>query len=325
MRLTEPRLASRNERLLGQLHAKVERDSGVATEKRNREEERSGLMTGKANRTRRTGTPRRTGSGGRTGPAARTGDAGAAAPVTAALAANPQLNRVTAQPTPAAPQPSGLTTNAVIDISHHNTIQNFSRVATAGVRAVIHKATQGTRFVDPTFESHRDQILQAGLLFGAYHFGTAGSGTDQAEHVLSVAGPDTLLVLDLEGNPQGFDMALEEAEEFVHHIAEKTGRFPGLYSGHTLKEMLSAAGIRDPQQTVLSQCWLWIAQYGPKPLIPTIWSRWTLWQYTDGAAGPLPHEVDGIGRCDRDQFNGSEAELLAFWNDATAVAARAVG
>ena len=58
-------------------------------------------------------------------------------------------------------------------------------------------------------------------------------------------------------------------------------------------------------------------QYGPKPLIPVIWPKWTLWQYTDGAAGPDPHEVDGVGRCDRDQFNGTEQELLAFWRSSS--------
>jgi len=209
--------------------------------------------------------------------------------------------------------------NAVIDLSHHNTVTSFEAARTAGIRAVIQKATQGTRFVDPTYRSHRDAARAANLLFGAYHFGVAGNATEQASHLLAVAQSDTpLLVLDLEGNPQGHDMSLQEAEEFVNHIFTVTGRFPGLYSGHTLKEMLSAARIHDPQQTILSQCWLWIAQYGPAPLIPSLWPRWTLWQYTDGAAGPLPHEVNGIGRCDRDRFNGSEQELIALWNGTTA-------
>lgn len=286
--------------------------------------------TGRSGRTRGTSRPGRTGRTGNTGMTAATGRAGAAlstsavAPVTATVGPGPELVRAAAAAARGALQPTGLTTNAVIDISHHNTVTSFAKVANDGIRAVIHKATQGTRFVDPTFESRRTQIENAGLLFGAYHFGTAGSGTDQAEHLIDVAGTDTLLVLDLEGNPQGFDMALEEAEEFVHHIFERTGRFPGLYSGHTIKEMLSAAGIRDPQQTVLSNCWLWIAQYGPRALIPTIWSRWTLWQYTDGAAGPEPHEVDGVGRCDRDQFNGTEEELISFWNTGAPAAASAV-
>jgi lysozyme len=201
----------------------------------------------------------------------------------------------------------------VIDLSHHNQITSLTKLVASGVRGVIHKATQGTRFVDPMFRDRQRQLEDAGLLVGAYHFGVAGEGSAQADHLLEVAGENTLLVLDLEGNPQGFDMALEEAEEFVHHIAERTGRFPGLYSGHTIKEMLSNAGIRDPDQTILSKCWLWIAQYGPRPLIPVIWPKWTLWQYTDGAAGPEPHTVDGVGRCDRDQFNGTENELRAFW------------
>jgi lysozyme len=209
------------------------------------------------------------------------------------------------------------TSNVVIDLSHHNQINDVTLLARSGVMGVIHKATQGTRFVDPTFAEHRKLIEDAQLRFGAYHFGIAGDAIGQAEHLLDVAGDNTLLVLDLEGNPQGFDMALEEAEEFVHHIADRTGRFPGLYSGHTLKEMLSAANIRDPKQTVLSHCWLWIAQYAQRPLIPVIWERYALWQYTDGAVGPEPHQVDGVGRCDRDRFNGTEQQFVDFWNTET--------
>jgi lysozyme len=205
--------------------------------------------------------------------------------------------------------------NAVVDISHHNTISNIAKVQAAGVLGVIHKATQGAIYVDPTLAANRKRLEAAGLLFGAYHFGTAGDASAQAEALLKAIGKDCLLVLDFEPNPQGQDMSLLEAEQFVHHIYSVTGRYPGLYSGHTIKEALAGAGINDPAQTELSKCWLWIAQYGPAPLIPKIWSRWTLWQYTDGAVGQGPYTVDGIGRCDRDQFNGSEEELRAFWAD----------
>jgi lysozyme len=203
--------------------------------------------------------------------------------------------------------------NAVIDISHHNKVSSFAKVKAAGILGVFHKATQGATYTDPTFSGNRKRIKDAGLLFGAYHFGTAGDADAQAEHLLAVAGPDAMLVLDFEPNPQGHDMSLHEAEQFVHHIHHVTGRYPGLYSGHTIKEALGAAGITDAAQTELSRCWLWIARYGAAPLIPKIWPRWTLWQYTDGAAGNPPHKVDGVGRCDRDQFNGTAAELQAFW------------
>jgi lysozyme len=209
--------------------------------------------------------------------------------------------------------------NAVVDVSHHNKVSSFEKVSESGILAVIHKATQGSTFTDPTFAANRKRIRSSGLLLGAYHFGVAGNASSQAAHFLDVArDEDTLLVLDLEGNPQGYDMSLLEAEEFVHQVATVTGRYPGLYSGHTIKEMLLAAGVKEPGQTELSKCWLWIAQYGVAPLIPVIWPNWTLWQYTDGAAGGEPHQVTGIGRCDREQFNGSEDELRALWAPAPA-------
>jgi lysozyme len=203
--------------------------------------------------------------------------------------------------------------NAVIDTSHHNKVTSFLKARSAGILGVIQKATQGVSYADPTFDSTRKKVEDAGLLFGAYHFGTAGDAVAQADYFLSKAGQKTLLVLDFEGNPQGHDMSLDEAEHFVHHIKQVTGRYPGLYSGHTIKEALSKAGVNKPDQTELSRCWLWIAQYGKAPLIPKIWTEWTLWQYTDGAAGGEPHTVDGVGRCDRDQFNGTAAQLQAFW------------
>lgn len=204
--------------------------------------------------------------------------------------------------------------NSVIDISHHNKISSFRKVQQAGIFGVIHKATQGITYVDPTFSENKTKAEEAGLLVGAYHFGVAGDAIAQAEHFVSVAGEKKLLVLDFEGNPQGHDMSLEEAEHFVHHIKQLSGRYPGLYSGHTIKEALANRGITSPDQTELSKCWLWIAQYSSAPLLPKIWSQWSLWQYTDGAAGFEPHTVNGIGRCDRDQFNGTATELLAFWN-----------
>lgn len=203
--------------------------------------------------------------------------------------------------------------NSIIDLSHHNKISSFAKVRAAGIQAVIHKATQGIRYKDPTFATNRTKAIAADLKVGAYHFGTAGDAVAQAEHLISVAGKDSLLVLDFEGNPQGHDMSLEEAEDFVSHIHALTGRYPGLYSGHAIKEALTKAGITGSDQTVLSRCWLWIAQYSQRPLLPKAWNDWTIWQYTDGAAGPEPHTADGVGRCDRNYFNGTNKEFEAFW------------
>ncbi len=200
--------------------------------------------------------------------------------------------------------------NVIIDISHHNSSVNLNKAKEDGIVGVIQKATQGLTNTDPTYNTNRTKARNAELLWGAYHFATGSDGVAQAGHFLSTVGDTagTLLVLDLEPNPTGPSMTLEEARAFVTHVNEKTGRFPGLYSGHYIKQLLGSN--TDP---ILSQCWFWLAQYGPTAVVPPNWPTWTMWQYTDGAIGPAPHQVSGIGRCDRDKFNGSMTQLRKLW------------
>jgi lysozyme len=200
--------------------------------------------------------------------------------------------------------------NAVIDISHHNGNVDLKKAAADGVIGVIQKATQDQSIVDPTYKTNRKKARDAGLLWGAYHFATGSDGLKQAQHFLDTVedDPGTLLVLDFEANPTGPSMDLEEARAFVTHIQDATGRFPGLYSGHYIKSLLG-----NDTDAVLTECWFWLAQYGPTPVVPKNWGTWTMWQYTDGAIGAEPNKVAGVGRCDRDKFNGDEAELRTLW------------
>lgn len=203
--------------------------------------------------------------------------------------------------------------NVIIDLSHHNEKVDFVKAKADGIVGVIHKATQGFTFVDSKYFERRKQALDAGLLWGAYHFGVGGDGSDQADFFLRTVKPtpDNLLVLDYEPNFLGPTMLLNQAREFVAHINALTGRFPGLYSGHLIKEQLG----NQPPDPVFSHCFLWIAQYkGPWPInLPPTFKTWTFWQYTDGVEGPDPHTVAGIGRCDRNMFNGTLSNLKKLW------------
>jgi lysozyme len=200
--------------------------------------------------------------------------------------------------------------NAVVDISHHNGNVNLQLAKADGIIGVIHKATQGTTIVDPMYQTNRTQAANAGLLWGAYHFGTGGDGVAQAQHFLNVVGTfeNTLLVLDFEQNTGGTSMSLADARAFVTEVNQVSGRYPGFYSGSYIKQLLGSA--EDP---VLAQCWLWLPEYGPTPVVPANWHTWTMWQYTDGNYGPQPHSVNGIGNCDRDKFNGTEDQLQTLW------------
>jgi lysozyme len=195
-------------------------------------------------------------------------------------------------------------TDAIIDLSHFNVNPNFAVAKTAGILGVIHKATQGLAFTDPAYTLHRDAALAAGLWWGAYHFGDGTDGIAQADFFLDSIGParPALLGLDFEANSEGPSMTLDQARAFVTRVQARTGRWPGLYGGAYLKQLMG-----DAQDSVLNNCWLWLAQFAGTAVVPANWTAWILWQYSGSAIVP------GIGQCDRSRFNGSTAELEAFF------------
>ena len=215
--------------------------------------------------------------------------------------------------------PAG-TLDIVFDISHFNGTPDLQKASVAGMKAVFQKATQGLTYVDPTFDQNRQSAYSAGLLFGAYHFGQDADGVSQANHFLDTVQLDgkTLPVLDFESykpkNKEGVvvdkTMSLEQAKAFITQVYDQTGMYPGLYSGSSfLRNLLPSA------DEVLSKCWLWLAEYGSHAVLPPGWDKWIFWQYTDGVQfGPHQVPVPGVGPCDRDLFNGTEEELVAFWN-----------
>lgn len=202
--------------------------------------------------------------------------------------------------------------NVVIDLSHHNNAVNLEQAQDAGILAVIHKASQGSTFRDAQYAARRQQAKALGLLWGAYHFANGNDGVSQAEFFLQSANPDsdTLLVLDFECNNGGSTMSLQEARDFVTHIQSQTGRWPGLYGGSYLKEQLGTG-----TDSVLGNCWLWLAQYGPTAVIPPNWPSWRLWQWTDGHIVTDPAPVPGVGPCDRDYYAGDPAQLSERWSE----------
>ncbi len=199
--------------------------------------------------------------------------------------------------------------DVVIDLSHFNEVTSFPAIKSAGIVGVIHKATQGLGDIDPTYGFRRRLAGDAGLWWGAYHFGIDASGSAQAQHFLSVVNPGAqdLLALDFEQNGSE-TMTIAQAEEFVTEVYNQTGRYPGFYSDALAGELLGGA-----VNGILANCWLWRAEYGRPPIVPPTWPTWTMWQYTD--SGALPG-LGGSGLCDRDRFNGSSQGLARLWGRA---------
>ena len=203
--------------------------------------------------------------------------------------------------------------NTIIDISHYQSHIDFNKVKADGIVAIIHKATEGQTYKDKEYHDKKAAAKAKGFLWGAYHFSSGESVTNQVKHFLDFAQPedDELIALDFEPSSSGPNMTLDQAHRFVEMIKTELGRYPLIYGGSMLRD-----AVRHKSDTILANCPLWYARYASSPVdIPTqIWINGaTLWQYTDGNAGPDPHKVDGIGSCDRNIFNGTEAELRAQW------------
>lgn len=202
--------------------------------------------------------------------------------------------------------------NTIADISHWSGDVDLVTAKSSGLTGLFQKATQGTTYTDATLQANAQQAMSAGLAFGTYHFGTNADGATQASFYLKTVKPfGGLLALDFEQNstPET-TMTLAQAEAFVQALQKATGIWPGLYCGSYARQLLAAT-----PSAILSQCWLWYAQYGPAPQIPQpSWSSWTMWQYTDGHSGVDTTPVPGIGACDRETFNGTSGALAAFWS-----------
>ena len=225
----------------------------------------------------------------------------------------------------------------MIDISHMVEVSDLALARQrSSILGVIHKATEGGDWVDPSYGLRRPQAEAAGLLWGAYHFGTRQySGADQAAAFLAAAqpGPTTLMALDFEFNDRNprNTMELGQAEAFVLAIQQATGRLPMVYVHPNWANGVPPPGrslFLEPVMpgSILARCALWLADYREEPEVPVAWADrgWRLWQYAanqtaaDVAYGSEPRAVEGVSHCDRNLFAGDAAALHRFWNGRTA-------
>jgi lysozyme len=223
----------------------------------------------------------------------------------------------------------------VVNMSHYDMMRpDFTGMKREGILGMIHEATYPRLQRDPKYLDRQMGALQAGLLWGAYHYGDGTDPIRQADHFVSVvsnawaqANPairsstGVLLVLDFEknGHYPGGSMRADQAVAFVERIRERTGVYPGIYSGeYHLAQMLNSPRVTPAQKKTLTNCWLWIANYHKEPRATAPWSYWALWQYCgDGKCGlprsTHPISVANVRKAELNIFRGSQSDLQDFW------------
>ena len=75
--------------------------------------------------------------------------------------------------------------NSVVNMSHYDLMRpDFTGMKNEGVAGIIHEATFPRRQRDTRYADRQRAAFEAGLLWGAYHFGDATSPVAQADHFL---------------------------------------------------------------------------------------------------------------------------------------------
>jgi GH25 family lysozyme M1 (1,4-beta-N-acetylmuramidase) len=158
---------------------------------------------------------------------------------------------------------------------------NWHEVAGAGVTAAFVKATQGTDYINPFFQSDMIGAQQAGLVVCAYHFADMGNAVAEAKFFVQQASRFARM-LDFETHT---DVAW--ARTFLHTLGRPASELITYGSASTLKDFYAQL---------------------PSLAFPAAYSQFypgwgACWQFTDAA------RIPGIvTECDEDQWHGSQAD-----------------
>ncbi len=238
-----------------------------------------------------------------------------------------------------------------IDVSHHNDENcrckpgekcgeckiDWSRIHTQKISFVYLKATQGTRYRDPTFDYHWRTLAQHNITRGAYHFMSADEDpivqadnfVDKIELSGKLLTSDLPPCLDLESDlrkdkvkrwfvsaetgqirdfwsGQDPDEILQKVLRWMKRVEERTGRTPIIYTSRGWWN----DRIKDEKKfTQLARYPVWIANYPDsgsplkgKPKVPN-GHQWTIWQFTETGKVNDPEIVPG--NLDINIFNGA--------------------
>jgi lysozyme len=149
-----------------------------------------------------------------------------------------------------------------IDVSAFQRSISWRAIAAAGIEFGFIKATEGTSYVNSSYESHRRAARRRKISVGAYHFAHPDfdDGPEaEADHFLEVAAPqagDLLPVLDLERFGSTRRETARWAKRWLKRVEKRIGEPPILYTYSSFAQSLVG------HERGLTPFPLWLANYG---------------------------------------------------------------
>jgi len=187
-----------------------------------------------------------------------------------------------------------------IDVSHHNGVVDWKKVAGDGYKFVYLKLTEGKSYVDKTTYNNYIAAKNAGLRVGFYHY--AHVNNDPLAEVnfflqkLADMKADLPHCLDLEESKGKTKAQITAfALKWMEYLQQKTGITPLLYTGYSFMGNFSNTMAKYP---------LWVARYagGSKRVqgfnalgSSTFWRSWDMFQFNySGKVNGIKGNVDII-------------------------------
>ena len=121
---------------------------------------------------------------------------------------------------------------------------------------VFIKATEGTKYINPTWREQASQVTQTNKLLGFYHFASTGNPIAEADFFVSVVKDyigKAVLVLDFEAGAINA-WGNVGARQFLNRVKEKTGINPMIYMSAEVTRQFNWSTISTTNP-------LWVAQY----------------------------------------------------------------
>jgi lysozyme len=193
-----------------------------------------------------------------------------------------------------------------VDVSHHQGIIDWGKLARGGVSFAFIKASEGEGFHDASFAVNWRGAAQAGIRRGAYHYFTqCRTGADQARNFIARVPRDPMAlspVVDAEqmgacqngANPLSI---VDDIETFLDLLEHHYGRRPIIYTTAEFNDAYLAGRFERER--------FWIRSLVFPPRFRE--AQWVFWQYHNRGRRP------GVqGPVDLDAFRGSVQDLAAF-------------
>ena len=172
----------------------------------------------------------------------------------------------------------------IIDLFHLDKEPDFGTLKSGGVQGVILKSSQGASERDDAFEgwlSRAVEVFTAPMVH-AYHMLTGEDPVAQIENFLEASVNCPHRWLDYEDPCPSLDIAVAAC----HDLAQKQGKFPGLYGSD--QGQLGMALL----QGHFSVCPLWVARYSSTPPLHAC----DLWQWGEASSSLVYDSSTYLGR-----------------------------